>query len=772
MRKIASLALAAVCLLGASQQASAESVANYEIVPLPKTIIPGRDKAFVLNSKTSICYQKKDPKLKRNAELLADYLYTLTGYKLKVKAGTAKDNAILLSASLKNDNPEAYRLTINHNLINIDGSTPAGNFYGIQTLRKSIDATQTGNVTFPAVEINDAPRFSYRGAHFDTSRHFFPADSVKSFIDMLALHNINRFHWHITDDQGWRLEIKKYPLLTEVGARRDGTCVGKDFESSDSIPYGGFYTQDEARDIVKYAADRHITVIPEIDLPGHMLAALTAYPELGCTGGPYAVWQRWGVADDVLCAGNDNTLNFIDDVLAEVVEIFPSEYIHIGGDECPKEKWEKCPKCQARIAELGLKTDDHSSAEQKLQNFVMSRAASTLASKGRKMIGWDEIIEGGLFPGATVMSWRGVEGAREAARQGHDAIMTPTNYCYFDYLQSQDASREPFGIGGYVPVSKVYSFEPTESLSETEAKHILGAQANLWTEYISTLNHVQYMELPRLAALCEVQWMQPEAKDYNNFTTRVLPLIDHYRRLGYNYAPHIFDVQGGLISDPANHVIVADLRTVDNAPIHYTLDGSTPTASSPLYDAPVKIDRSATFKAVAIRPEGNSPILVDSVSFNKATSSAVELLSTPHSRYKAPGALLTDGRFGGSSFNTGEWIGYEGTPLIALIDLGKNQNISSVGFNVLVDALNWIMDARNAKVEISTDGKNFTTVGNESTPPLTDYETRITRHTLNFPTAEARFVKVTIDGENVLPQWHGAGAGKPGFLFVDEIIVD
>ncbi|MBD5255793.1 MAG: family 20 glycosylhydrolase [Barnesiella sp.] len=772
MRKFASLALAAACLLGSSTQLSAESVANYEVVPLPQRIIPGRDKAFVLNSKTSICYPKSDASLKRNAELLAEYLKTLTGYSLKVKAGSAKSNAILLSADLKNDNAEAYTMTVGHDLIRIDGASAAGNFYGIQTLRKSVDATRTGEITFPAVEISDAPRFPYRGAHFDTSRHYFPTDSVKSFIDMLALHNINRFHWHITDDQGWRLEIKKYPLLTEVGARRDGTCIGKDFESSDSIPYGGYYTQDEARDIVKYAADRHITVIPEIDLPGHMLAALTAYPELGCTGGPYAVWQRWGVADDVLCAGNDNTLNFIDDVLAEVVDIFPSEYIHIGGDECPKVRWEKCPKCQARIKELGLKSDDHSTAEQKLQNFVMSRAAQSLASKGRKMIGWDEIIEGGLFPGATVMSWRGVEGAREAARQGHDAIMTPTNYCYFDYLQSQDASREPFGIGGYVPVSKVYSLEPTESLSDTEAKHILGAQANLWTEYISTLNHVQYMELPRLAALSEVQWLQPEAKDYNAFTHRLLPLINHYRRLGYNYAPHIFDVQGGLVSDPANHVIVADLRTVDDAPIYYTLDGTTPTASSTLYTSPVSIDHTATFKAVAIRPEGNSPILVDSVSFNKATSSAVELLTTPHSRYKAPGSLLTDGRFGGSSFNTGEWIGYENTPLVALIDLGKVQSVSNVGFNALVDALNWIMDARSMKVEISTDGTNFTTVGDESYPEMTGYETKIAHHNISFPQADARYVKVTIGCETKLPQWQEAGAGKPGFLFVDEIVVD
>lgn len=772
MKKTLTLALATTCLF-ASAASTRPAKADYNVVPLPREIKLSPKKGFTLNRSTQIAYPADNDKLHRNAELLAGYLKQLTGYDLKLTTAVPRKNAVILSDNLTSDNKEAYSITVNDHIVTVNGASAAGNFYGIQTLRKSIDPhADGGSVIFPAGSVTDSPRFGYRGAHFDTSRHYFPADSIKEFIDMLALHNINRLHWHITDDQGWRLEIKKYPKLTEFGSVRAGTCIGHDFNSTDNKPYGGFYTQDEARDIVKYAADRHITVIPEIDLPGHMLAALTAYPELGCTGGPYAVWQRWGVSDDVLCAGNDKTLQFIDDVLDEVTDIFPSEYIHIGGDECPKEKWAECPKCQARIQQLGLMTDSHSTAEQKLQSFVMEHAAKTLASKGRKMIGWDEIIEGGLFPGATVMSWRGVEGAREAAKLGHDAIMTPTNFCYFDYAQSQDLANEPLGIGGYVPVSKVYSLEPTDRLTDEQAKHILGAQANLWTEYISTMDHVMYMELPRLAALSEVQWMQPESRNYDNFTSRLPRLINHYRSLGYNYATHVFDIQGGLHSDTLRHVIVANLRAIDGAPIHYTLDGLEPTESSTLYTGPFDIDHSCTIKARIFRPEGASRVFSDSVTFNKATSSPVALSTVPHSRYQAPGSLLTDGRFGRSSFNTGEWMGFEGTPLIATIDLGHEQEISKVNVRTNVDGLNWIMDTRGITVEVSNDGKTFTTMASEDYPAMTDYKSEIVTHEMKFTPVKARYVKVTAKCEDALPAWHGAGAGKPGFLFVDEIVVE
>ncbi len=754
---------------------AAEVAANYEVIPLPQKITPGRSLPFVLNQKTVICVPKGDAQLEKNARFLADYLKNLTGISPKIVNKAPKMNAIILSSDMSDDNKEAYTLTVNSDLITINGASAAGNFYGIQTLRKSITGpVKSGDtVIFPSVTVTDAPRFGYRGAHFDVSRHFFPADSVKAFIDMLALHNINRLHWHLTDDQGWRLEIKKYPKLTEIGSKRAGTVIGHNSGKYDGIPYGGYYTQEEARDIVKYAADRNITVIPEIDLPGHMLGALAAYPHLGCTGGPYEVWQQWGVADDVLCAGNPETLNFLDDVLEEVMDIFPSEYIHLGGDECPKVRWEKCPKCQAKIQELGIKSDDHSTAEQKLQNYVMEHAAKTLAGRDRKMIGWDEILEGGLFPGATVMAWRGSDAAAESAKQGHDAILTPTNFCYFDYCQSRYPDQEPLSIGGYVPVEKVYQLEPVSpELTPEQAKHIIGAQANLWTEYIPTFSHVQYMEMPRIAALAEVAWTQPELKDYDNFYHRLPQLIEHYKSEGYNYAKHVFNVNGTLNSDPANRAIIATFSTIDNAPIHYTLDGSEPTAASPLYTEPLSLRKSADIKAVVIRPDGKSQVWEDKITFNKATSGQVTLAAPPHSRYASTGpGILTDGRFGDQAFNSGSWLGFVSDDLDATIDLGKEQNISSVAFNALITTSDWIFDCPEAIVEVSNDGTNFTQVAAETYPQPTEQARKIVNHKLTFEPTAARYVRLKARHLETIPDWH-VGKGKPSFLFVDEIVVD
>ena len=459
---------------------------DYEVIPKPLTVKSEGSTPFLLEDGITVVYPENNERMRENAELLATYVAKQTGLKLNPRAGMPVDGAICLTLDLSDDNKEAYKLVVNDKRICISGASEAGVFYGIQTLRKSLPVAQNINVSLPAVEIYDKPRFSYRGAMLDVARHFFTVDEVKTFIDMCALHNINRFHWHFTDDQGWRIEIKKYPKLMSVASQRKETVVGRWCSGIyDGTPYGGYYTQDEIRDIIDYAAKRYITIIPEIDLPGHMQAALTAYPELGCTGGPYEVRETWGVSDDVLCVGNDSTLQFVRDVLSEVADLFPSEYIHIGGDECPKVRWKECPKCQARIKALGLKSDAKHTKEERLQSYMIAEATKCLNEKGKQIIGWTEILEGGLVPGATLMSWIGESGGIEAARQHHDVIMTPNTYMYFDYYQSKQVEDEPLAIGGYLPIEKTYNYEPMpKELTKEEQQYIKGVQANLWTEYI------------------------------------------------------------------------------------------------------------------------------------------------------------------------------------------------------------------------------------------------------------------------------------------------
>ena len=531
--------LAAIALTACSQ---VEVPACYEVVPQPQVITLTEAAPFKLNRRCVIAYQNDTAGLmSRNAEFLAEYINQSTGHTLTLKQlkGTEQSasHAITLTLDASMPNDEGYRLTTDAQGVRLCARTPRGIFYGIQTLRKSMPASAQGaTILLPSGQVEDQPRFAYRGMHLDVCRHFFPLSFVKKYIDLLALHNMNTLHWHLTDDQGWRLEIKKYPRLTEVGSQRSRTVIGRNSGEYDETPHGGFYTQEEAREIVRYAQERHITVIPEVEMPGHALAALAAYPEFGCTGGPYEVCPLWGVFDDVFCIGNDQTIQFLEDVLAEVIDIFPSRYIHIGGDEAPRTRWQHCPQCQARIRAEKLKADAKHSAEDRLQSYCMTRIERFLNERGRQIIGWDEILEGDVAPNATVMSWRGSAGGIQAAQMGHDVIMTPNDYCYFDYYQTKERDNEPLAIGGYVPLEKVYSLEPTAQLTAEQARHIVGAQANLWTEYIATPEHVEYMVLPRMAALCEVQWSAPEKKSYDDFRNRLTRLVDIYQRDSLNYS--------------------------------------------------------------------------------------------------------------------------------------------------------------------------------------------------------------------------------------------
>ena len=518
---------------------SAGNPTNYEVVPLPQSIVMQKGEPFVLNSQVQILAAEG---LQREAQFLQQYIKEVSDIDLAIADKRQKKTTyIVLSVSPKVTNPEGYVLTVSAKGITIEGGSSAGVFYGIQTLRKSIVCSQ-----IPAAVVTDAPRFVWRGMHLDCSRHFFSVDFVKKFIDLLALHNMNRFHWHLTDDQGWRIEIKKWPKLISIGSQRSGTIIGTNSDIDDGIPYGGYYTQDEAREIVAYAAERHITVIPEIDMPGHMLAALASYPELGCTGGPYQVGHYWGVYKDVLCVSNERVYQFVEDVLTEIMDIFPSEVIHIGGDETPTDKWLQCPRCQALQKQLPAPqqaAEDFEPLTSKLsplQAHFTQKVFDFLTSKGRRALGWDEILDGSP-QNAMIMSWRGTEPGAKAAETGHDVVMTPTTFCYFDYQQVEDTQFEPSRCGGFIPIEKVYSLDPApDSLSITAREHILGAQANLWTEYMTNEAMVEYQALPRMSALSEVQWTQPERKNYEAFKERLTRLTAFFELYHYQYAKHLW----------------------------------------------------------------------------------------------------------------------------------------------------------------------------------------------------------------------------------------
>ena len=758
--------------------------ANFRVIPLPNDIKTTKGAAFTLNANTKIVYPRGNAKMQRNAELLSDYLKDLTGNKLAITT-LGGGNAIVLKTRLKAKNPEAYRLEVSAKTITITGVNEAAAYFGIQTLRKATPAGAS-TVTYPAVVINDEPRFSYRGMHLDVGRHMFTVDSVKRYIDILAMHNINTFHWHLTEDQGWRIEIKKYPKLTEVGAWRDETAIRKFFPGADGSfkgdgkRYGGFYTQDEARDIVRYAADRHITVIPEIDMPGHMLAALAAYPELGNGTGPYEVAKWWGVFDQIL-APKEKTFTFLENVLAEIMDIFPSKYIHIGGDEAPKTEWKTSAQAQEVIKNLGLKDDTEPNKadgikhtkEEKLQSYFITRIEKFLNSKGRQIIGWDEILEGQLAPNATVMSWRGMEGGITAAKMGHNVIMTPGSHVYFDHYQSREIEKEPFGIGGYTTVERVYSFEPVpSSLTPEQQKYILGTQANVWTEYIHTFKHVEYMTVPRLAALCEVQWMQPQKKNYTDFLTRLPQMIKLYDVYGYNYATHIFDVQPKFTSNTSAGKLEVELASFDNAPIYYTLNGDEPTEKSTLYTGKFNIDNSVTLKAKSIRQNGQaSRTFTENIRFNKATLKPITLTNEPSPNYVYGGAaMLVDGRSGAdANYRTGHWLGFQGRDLEAVIDLQNPTEISKAAIHTCVVTGDWIMDAQSFEVAVSDDGKNFSPVAGIETNPndVSKHWKGINTHTVTFKPLTTRYVKVTVKPFYEFPKWHGA-KGK-AYVFVDEI---
>jgi len=578
------------------------------IIPRPESVFVSRNK-LLINKQTRIIYEDPNPALRLMGEQLAAFISSKSDFRPEVmpySLAESLENDIFLAINLNDSTfgDEGYRIhNTNGQLLSIQANESHGVFYGIQSLYQLFPVAffeakeKQSEWEITMVNINDKARFAYRGMHLDVSRHFFPVEFIKQYIDLLAMYKYNNFHWHLTDDQGWRIEIKAYPKLTEIGGWRNETKVGHQWEEPkqfDGKRYGGFYTQDEVREIVDYAASKYITVIPEIEMPGHAMAALAAYPELGCTGGPYAVQGEWGVFDDIFCS-RESTFIFLENVLTEVIEMFPGKYIHIGGDEAPKTRWKACPDCQKRIREEKLED------EAQLQSYFITRMAKFLEKYDRQIIGWDEILEGGLAPGATVMSWRGMEGGIAASQMGHDVIMTPGSHCYFDHYQG-NPSTEPLAIGGFTPLSKVYDFEPIpEELNAKEANHILGAQANLWTEYITDNDGVTYMILPRMAALSEVLWSPANKRDWENFYDRLPAHFVRYEDLGLKYSRSVDQVKTNIVVSEVSDTVIELITEVPQAQIFYTLDGSVPDQNSSVYTEKLKLSKADQLKVQLYR---------------------------------------------------------------------------------------------------------------------------------------------------------------------------
>ncbi len=771
-------------LLAAGAEAS--QTAGPDIVPLPVSL-KMKGGTFRIAESTPVVLESRDNDLKTCAAYFANQLHNAGGPQLLVR-GATNDLPLPGAIFFEKRKPEGkipregYILKVKRNEIRIIAEDGPGLFHAVQTLFQLMTPEIAGTAPevkgrlweVPCAEVFDYPRYSYRGMHLDVSRHFFPKEFVKRYIDLIAMYKMNTFHWHLTDDNGWRIEIKKYPKLTSIGAwrvdRESLPWTNRPPQAAgEKATYGGYYTQEDIREIVRYATERYVTIIPEIEMPAHSVEVLAAYPQLSCTGGPFTVMPgSYWPNSAILCAGNDSTFTFLEDVLTEVMGLFPSQYIHVGGDEADKSEWKTCPKCQNRILAENLK------GENELQSYFIGRIGKFIESKGRKMIGWDEILEGGLAPGATVMSWRGPEGGIAAAKLGQDAIMTPGSYCYFDHYQG-DPSTEPKAIGGFTTLKKVYSYEPTpEELNAKEAGHILGAQGNLWTEYIPTPEQAEYMAVPRMLALAEVTWSPASARDWNSFRQRLQGQFTRLDKMNVNYSHGSFRVEPESMYDRKKKMLMVSLQSEQlNVPIRYTLNGNDPTPESNLYKGPFGLDHNAYLKA-GHYPEGKleGTLLSIPVIFHKAAPGKVTYIHPYSYRYPSSGDnALINGFRGSINHRDGQWQGFLGTDFEVVIDLGKKDTVHSVSTTFLLNGPSWIFLPEYVEFSLSSDGKNWHSINEDRTKVAQRQdEPAIQPYSHLFPPTVARYVKVMAKSIGNCPDWH-VGKGQSCWMFIDEIVV-
>ena len=758
------------CKAPESSTHSYDSTLN--LVPIPVSVETGKG-SFTIDESTTLIITTPSKALIRIAEMFQDKIKTASGLELTLEEGKPGKNAIVLRIDQELEHQEGYTFHSSSDGIEITGQSPIGIFYAFQTFRQLLpddfesEGGMVGNgLTVPAVTINDYPRFKYRGMHLDVCRHFFPVEVVKKYIDQLAYHKMNRFHWHLTEDQGWRIEIKRYPKLAEIAAWRDETLVGHYNDRPqkfDGKRYGGYYTQEEIKEVVQYAADRFITIIPEIEMPGHSTAALAAYPELACTDGPFKVATKWGIFEDVYCP-TETTFEFLEGVLEEVIELFPGEYIHIGGDECPKSRWKESQFCQDLMKKEGLED------EMELQSYFIKRIEKFINSKGKNIIGWDEILEGGLAPNATVMSWRGTEGGIAAAKQGHDVVMTPTSHCYFDYYQD-DHPDEPLAIGGFLPLEKVYNYEPIpDELTAEEAKHILGTQGNVWTEYIPNPDHLFYMAFPRASALAEVNWSPKVSRNYENFLVRIDNHINRMELMGVKPANHLYNVKGKIHAGDGKGVRVELFKGSKAGEIQYHLQGSKPGSISKKYSEPIEITESSSLSArMVIDRDALGRMYKQQFDWHKGVGKKITFVESPAERYSVggKGAVVNGVRGSTEKYGDSEWLGWEGMDVEALIELG-GEEVSKVTLHFFNGEGQWIYLPKQVTVSYSEDGEQFFKIGESDS---INGDTKVVTVPIETEITKVRTLKIEVKRFGKIPD--GAqGAGHEAWTFLDEIIIE